>query len=162
MCAAPAGNEHRVEIDFIFMARRLTVLWSGAFSSTFSSSKIDAIRPSVWRSACRNTRRSIKLVSIAKSEWKLCPLWVLRGWAAHRGRFVFHVVIGDLDSSTGDELTGLRFKKVQRGSDLGIEGAFALDQKLVVIKPTPGKTSIWSLSGERLASSRSACTKARL
>ena len=64
----PSANLHRLEIDFKFMARRLTVLWSGAFRSTHNSSKIEAISPSVCRSGWRNTRRSIRLVSIARSE----------------------------------------------------------------------------------------------
>ena len=57
-----------LEIDFKTMARLLTVLCSGAFNSTPSSSKIDAIKPSVCRSGWRNTKRNIRLVSMARSE----------------------------------------------------------------------------------------------
>ena len=66
--AGPSGNMHRFEIDFKLMARLLAVLWSGAFNSTPSSSKIDAIKPSVCRSGWQNTQRNIRLVSMARSE----------------------------------------------------------------------------------------------
>jgi hypothetical protein len=40
-----------MEIDSIFLARRLKVLWSGVLSGTSSKPKMEAINPSVWRNA---------------------------------------------------------------------------------------------------------------
>ena len=76
--AGPSGNMHRFEIDFKLMARPLAVLWSGAFNSKPSSSKIDAIKPSVCRSGWRNTTRNIRLVSMARSKQLLCLPRVVR------------------------------------------------------------------------------------
>ena len=49
-------------------ARRLRVLWSGTGRSRPSSCRTEPISPSVWRSAKRNTVRSVSAVAIARSE----------------------------------------------------------------------------------------------
>jgi hypothetical protein len=49
-------------------ARRLIVEWSGAARSRPSNRRRDAINPSVWRSAMRNTARSVSAVVIAEAE----------------------------------------------------------------------------------------------
>lgn len=43
----------------------------------------EPIRPSVWRSARRNTARSVNAVKIAKEECQDCPPRVVRGPARH-------------------------------------------------------------------------------
>jgi hypothetical protein len=43
----PSGRIQPVEIDPIFLALRLKVLWSGVLSGTASSPKMDTINPSV-------------------------------------------------------------------------------------------------------------------
>ena len=41
------------------------------------------MRPSVWRSARRNTVRSVRAVAIAKAEYEGCPPRPVRGSAFH-------------------------------------------------------------------------------
>ena len=43
----------------------------------------EPIRPSVWRSARRNTARSVSAVRMAKGEYQDCPPAVVRGEALH-------------------------------------------------------------------------------
>ena len=49
-------------------ARRLRVEWSGTARSRPSRCRMEPIRPSVWRSARRNTARSVRAVAIARAE----------------------------------------------------------------------------------------------
>ena len=42
---------------------------------------MEPIRPSVWRSAKRNTARRVRAVRIARCEYQGCPPRVLRGSA---------------------------------------------------------------------------------
>ena len=49
-------------------ARRLRVEWSGTARSSPSRAMMEATRPSVWRSARRNTARRASAVAIARSE----------------------------------------------------------------------------------------------
>ena len=42
---------------------------------------MEPIRPSVWRSANRNTARSVRAVRMASSEYQGCPPRVVRGCA---------------------------------------------------------------------------------
>ena len=49
-------------------ARRLMVLWSGTARSSPSRAMMEAMRPSVWRSARRNTARRVSAVVIARAE----------------------------------------------------------------------------------------------
>jgi hypothetical protein len=55
-------------------ARRLTVLWSGAEIVRPINVSTDVIRPSVWRKASLNAVRSIRLVWMAASVYRACPL----------------------------------------------------------------------------------------
>jgi hypothetical protein len=48
--------------------RRLIVEWSGAARSRPSNGRVDAISPSVWRSAKPKTARSVSAVVIANAE----------------------------------------------------------------------------------------------
>src|SRR4051794_24304918 len=54
--------------SFSVAARRLRVEWSGTARSRSSSWRMEPISPSVWRSAKRNTARSVRAVAIARSE----------------------------------------------------------------------------------------------
>ena len=49
-------------------ARRLMVLWSGTRSSSPSRPMTEPIRPSVWRSARRNTALSVRAVRMASGK----------------------------------------------------------------------------------------------
>jgi hypothetical protein len=54
--------------SFSVSARRLKVEWSGTARSRPSSWRTELISTSVWRSAKRNTARSVSAVAIARSE----------------------------------------------------------------------------------------------
>ena len=65
-CNGPGGTDVAWMTGSV-VARRLTVLWSGAEIVTPINVSTDVIRPSVWRKASLNAARSIKLVWIAAS-----------------------------------------------------------------------------------------------
>ena len=44
---------------------------------------MEPINPSVWRSASRNTARSVSAVLMASAEYRACPPRVVRGSARH-------------------------------------------------------------------------------
>lgn len=63
------------------MVAALALAGSGTGRSRPSSSRTEAISPSVWRSASRNTAGGIKAGAIARSEQLGCQPGVLRGAA---------------------------------------------------------------------------------
>jgi hypothetical protein len=64
-------------------ARRIRVVWSGMGRSRPSRRMREPISPSVWRSARRNTARSVRAVRMASAEYQGWPPRVARGSATH-------------------------------------------------------------------------------
>ena len=64
-------------------ARQHRVKWSGTARVSPSRWTMEPIRPSVCRSARRNTARSVSAVRIARGEYQRCPPRVGRGSARH-------------------------------------------------------------------------------
>ncbi len=63
------------------LARRLKVEWSGTRSSSPSRPMMEPIKPSVWRSARRNTALSVRAVRMASGEYQGCPPGMVCGAA---------------------------------------------------------------------------------
>ena len=62
-------------------AQPVPVLWSGTHGVRPSRPMMEPIRPSVWRSARRNTARRLSAVRIARGEYQAWPPAVVRGAA---------------------------------------------------------------------------------
>ena len=67
-CTGPEPGLDRGRGTSRVSARRLSVEWSGTARSSPSRRRIEPISPSVWRSARRNTVRSVSAVVIARAE----------------------------------------------------------------------------------------------
>ena len=80
-CTGPASDRGRNTSSV--SARRLSVVWSGTARSRPSKAMIEPMSPSVWRSAKRNTDRSVSAVAIARPEQRGWPPRVVRGSAFH-------------------------------------------------------------------------------
>ena len=67
-CTGPEPGLDRGRGTSRVSARRLRVEWSGTARSSPSRRRMEPISPSVWRSARRNTARSVSAVRIASAE----------------------------------------------------------------------------------------------
>src|SRR3712207_5771645 len=68
---------------FFLMIRRPPRSTLFPYTTLFRSRRTEPISPSAWRSARRNTARSVRAAAIARAEYEGCPPRPVRGSAFH-------------------------------------------------------------------------------